>query len=119
MLRLEFAGLVQKLHDLVEVEEGLGYHLHDVILCPVQVFDVVEYFRGNDVFFVRLLDLLSPELELTLDSVAENLRVLRLPALKTLLLGIALAVNLKECEQFLEEAIARELERRRRSFRSA
>ena len=47
---------------------------------------------------------------LALDRVAQDVGVLRLPALEALLLGVALAVNLKEGEQFLEQAVAGELE---------
>ncbi len=108
MLRLELPGLVQELHHLVEVEEGLGHHLLDVVRGPVEVLDRV--LLGDDVFVVRLLAFFAPELELALDGVAQDVGVLRLPALEALLLGVALAVNLKEREQFLEEAVAGELE---------
>ena len=57
-----------------------------------------------------LLAFLAPELELALDGVAQDIGVLRLPALEALLLCVALAVNLDEGEQFLEEAVAGELE---------
>ena len=106
----ELPGLVQELHDLVEVEEGLGYHLLYVVFGPAEALDRVEHFLGDDVFVVRLLAFFAPELELALDGVAQDIGVLRLPAFEALLLGIALAVNLKEGEQFLEEAVAGELE---------
>ena len=110
MLRLELPGLVQELHDLVEVEERLGYHLPYVVLGPAEALDRVEHFLGDDVFVVRFLAFFAPELELALHRVAQDVGVLRLPALEALLLGVALAVNLKEGEQFLEEAVAGELE---------
>ena len=110
MLRLELPGLVQELHDLVEVEEGLGYHLLYVVLGPLEALDRVEHFLGDDVFVVRFLAFFAPELALALDRVAQDVGVLRLPALEALLLGLALAVNLKEGEQFLEEAVAGEFE---------
>ena len=110
VLRLELPGLVQELHDLVEVEEGLGDHLLYVVLGPVEALDRVEHLLGDDVFVVGLLAFLTPELELTVGGVAQHFGVLRLPALEALLLGVALAMNLKESEQLLEEAVAGELE---------
>ena len=47
---------------------------------------------------------------LALHGGAQDVGVLRLPALEALLLGVALAVNLEEGEQFFEEAVAGELE---------
>ena len=70
VLRLELPGLIQELHDLVEVEEGLGYHLLYVVLGPVEALDRVEHLLGDDVFVVRLLAFLAPEFELALDGVA-------------------------------------------------
>ena len=110
VLRLELPGLVQELHDLVEVEEGLGHHLLYVVILPVEALDRVDHFLGNDVFVIRLLAFLAPQIEVALDGVAQDLGVLRLPALKALLLGVALAVNLEEGEQFLEQAVAGKLE---------
>ena len=110
MFRLELPRLVQEPHDLVEVKERLGYHLLYVVLGPVEALNRLEHFLGDDVFVVRLLAFFAPEPELALDGVAQDVGVLRLPALEALLLGVALAVNLKEGEQFLEETVAGELE---------
>ena len=65
------------------------------------MLDRVEHLLGDDVFVVPLLAFFAPELELELDGVAQDVGVLRLPALEALLLGVALAVNLKEREQLL------------------
>ena len=103
-------GFVQELGDLVQVEEGLGHHLLDVVVGPVEVLDRIDHLLGDDVVVVGLLAVLTPEIELALGGVAQNIGVLRLPPLKAPLLGVALAVNFEESEQFLEEAIAGELE---------
>ena len=101
VLRLELPGFVQELHDLVEVEEGLGHHLLDVVLGPVEALDGVEHLLGNDVFVVRLLAFLAPELELAVGDVTQDIGFLSLPPLEALLLGVALAVNVEEGEQLL------------------
>ena len=119
MLRLEFPGLVQELHDLVEVEESLGHHPLDVVIGPMEALDRVEHVLGDDVLVVRLLAFFAPELELALDGVAQDVGVLGLPTLKPTLLGVALAVNLKEGEQLLKEAVAGKLKGGERSSRSA
>ena len=86
MLRLELPGLVQELHDLVEVEEGLSHHLLYIIILPVEALDRVEHFLGKDVFVIRLLTFLAPQIKVTLEGVAQDCGVLRLPALKAFLL---------------------------------
>ena len=49
VLRLELPGLVEEVHDLVEVEERLGHHLLDVVLVAVEVLDGVEHLLRDDV----------------------------------------------------------------------
>ena len=119
VLGLELPGLVEELHDLVEVEEGLGHHLLDLVLLAVEAFDGVEHLLGHDVLVLGLVAVLAPEPELALRCVAEDFRVLGLPALKTLLLGVGLAVHLKKGEQLLQQAVARELEGGEPNSRSA
>ena len=112
VLRLEFPGLIQELHDLVEVEERLEHHLLDVVLGPVEELDRVEHLLGDDIFVVPLLAFLAPEIELALDGEAQDVGVLCLPPLEALLLGVALAVDHDEGQQLLEQAVAGELEGR-------
>ena len=111
VLGLELPGLVEELHDLIEVEEGLRHHLVDVVLLAVEALDGVEHLLRDDVLVLGLVAVLAPELELALARVAEDLGVLGLPALQPLLLGVGLAVDLEEGEQLLQQAVAGELER--------
>jgi hypothetical protein len=60
---------------------------------------------------VGLLLVIAPEVELAFTGIAQDGRVLVLPALKPVLLGIGLAVNLQEGEQLLQQTVAGELER--------
>ena len=110
VLRLELPGLVQELRDLVEVEEGLGHHLFDLVVGPVEALDGVEHLLRNDVLVVRLHAVLAPELELAMGDVTQDVGLLRLPPREAPFLGVALAVDLEEGEQLLEEAVAGELE---------
>ena len=111
VLRLELPRLVEELHDLVEVEEGLVHHLGNVVLLALEPLDGVEQLLRDDVLVLGFVVVLAPELELTLGRVAEDLGVLRLPALQPLLLGVGLAVHFDEGEQLLQQAVAGQLER--------
>ena len=55
VLRLELPGLVEEVHDLVEVEEGLVHHLVDVVLLAVELLDRVEHLLRDDVLVVGLV----------------------------------------------------------------
>ena len=103
---LESSGLLQELRDLLEVEEGLGHHLLYVVLVPVEALHRFEHLQGYDVFVFGFLTLFAPEFQVPLEGVAQDVGLLRLPALEAFLLGLALAVNLEEGEQFLEQAVA-------------
>ena len=81
VLRLELPGLVEELHDLVEVEDGLLHHLGNVELLALEPLDGVEHFLRDDVLVLGFVVVLAPELELTLGRVAEDLGVLCLPPL--------------------------------------
>ena len=116
VLRLELPGLVEEVHDLVEVEERLGDHLGDVVLLAVESLDGVEQLLRDDVLVLGLVVVLAPELELTLARVAEDLGVLGLPALEPLLLGLGLAVHFDERKQLLQQPVAGQLERRDRAL---
>ena len=87
-----------------------GHHLSDIVLGSVETLDGVEHFLGDDVLIVRLLAFLAPEVELTLEDVAQNVGVLGLPPLEALLLAVALAVDLDEGQQLLKEAVTGKLE---------
>ena len=55
VLRLELLGLFEKLHDLVEVEEGLLHHLDDFVFVAARACSTdVEHLLRDDVFILRL-----------------------------------------------------------------
>ena len=68
VLRLELPGLVEELHDLVEVEEGLRHHLGDVVLLAVEALDRVEHLLRHDVLVLGSSLVFAPEFELALAS---------------------------------------------------
>ena len=111
VLWIELPGLLDELHDLVKVEEGLGHHLINPVLAAVEAFNGVEHFLGHDVLGLVLVTSLAPKLKLEPRREAENLTVLSLPTLQALLFGVCLAVNLQESQQLLEQAVAGHFER--------
>ena len=112
VLRLELPGLVEEVHDLVEVEEGLRHHLGDVVLVAVEALDGVEHLRRDDVLVLGLVAVFAPELELALASRSRGSR--RSAVFQRSSRFFSASVSLwtsTKASSFLQQPIAGQLER--------
>src|SRR3984893_13699901 len=108
---LELLGFFEKAHNLVQVEEGLLYHLHDLIFVAAEPGNRLKKLLRDDVLIWVLYIGIFPKLELPVHNVVDHLRVLVLPPIKAAFLPRCIAMHLQERKQLSHQPITRQLER--------
>ena len=96
----------------------LRHHGRNIELISIKSPNGIEHFRGHDILVFGLEVLVSPEFELSVRGVAEDLRVSCLPEFQLLPFGLSFCVDFEKGQEFLEQSVTGKLERGNRTFES-